>query len=454
MPRYQLHLKLLLLFAVFACLLVPFLASAQSANSTAGEGAPYLNLFVGKWNIGGSCDPATCCCPTSPITVTDAAVSTQDGIALSATVSGGEPCMNLETLSGTFTVQSRDSAKLVITIVSKTIVLTLNEDASGMTLVIDENVACIMQLERDGLPPVNGGWSAWPECPVSCGGSNVSRTCNNPAPSNGGWCFGPTSTMCNSQPCPVDGGWSAWSTCQVLCNTTAGLASRACDDPAPLAGGLDCVGNSTMNCTGPYRECEPGELDFPPVFSSTAGGGGDGTGAGEPKGEWRSTAAHVNGGWSGWGECNVDCGGGTQNRDCLKSTTAISESCPGEATRACNSHSCLTSDPLPFLPVRTANLQAQVLPMERMPGKYRVLVTLNQTTSASINYAVLHATIKKGEQERQLSAQMFPYTAYRYEYRPLELAEGEIMTYYIVYTASRFDRETKSQSFIYRGHQT
>lgn len=50
--------------------------------------------------------------------------------------------------------------------------------------------------------PVNGGWSGWSACSVSCGGGTQTRSCNNPAPSCGGaGCSGASSQSCNTQAC-------------------------------------------------------------------------------------------------------------------------------------------------------------------------------------------------------------------------------------------------------------
>src|SRR3989338_5571845 len=48
--------------------------------------------------------------------------------------------------------------------------------------------------------PVNGGWSAWSACSVTCGGGTQTRTCTNPSPACGGaTCSGSTSQSCNTQ---------------------------------------------------------------------------------------------------------------------------------------------------------------------------------------------------------------------------------------------------------------
>ena len=50
---------------------------------------------------------------------------------------------------------------------------------------------------------VNGGWSEFDACSVSCGGGNQTRQCNNPAPQHGGAeCSGVSIRACNTQACP------------------------------------------------------------------------------------------------------------------------------------------------------------------------------------------------------------------------------------------------------------
>ncbi|NTW15546.1 MAG: hypothetical protein HGA38_04260 [Candidatus Moranbacteria bacterium] len=50
--------------------------------------------------------------------------------------------------------------------------------------------------------PINGAWSDWSACSVTCGGGTQSRTCTNPAPANGGAaCVGAATQACNTQPC-------------------------------------------------------------------------------------------------------------------------------------------------------------------------------------------------------------------------------------------------------------
>ena len=50
--------------------------------------------------------------------------------------------------------------------------------------------------------PVNGGWGGWGGCSASCGGGTQSRSCDNPAPANGGAaCSGSSTQACNAQSC-------------------------------------------------------------------------------------------------------------------------------------------------------------------------------------------------------------------------------------------------------------
>ena len=49
---------------------------------------------------------------------------------------------------------------------------------------------------------IDGDWTAWSTCSATCGGGNQTRTCTNPAPSNGGSvCSGAAQQDCNTQSC-------------------------------------------------------------------------------------------------------------------------------------------------------------------------------------------------------------------------------------------------------------
>ena len=109
------------------------------------------------------------------------------------------------------------------------------------------------------LATVDGGWSEYGACSAACGGGTRTRTCTNPMPANGGAdCVGEASEACNTQACPlpVDGGWSEFSACSVTCG--GGTRTRTCTNPVPANGGADCVGPATEACnTDPCPEPPP-----------------------------------------------------------------------------------------------------------------------------------------------------------------------------------------------------
>ncbi|XP_071104578.1 protein PIF-like [Haliotis cracherodii] len=109
------------------------------------------------------------------------------------------------------------------------------------------------------------------------GSKTISRTraCTNPAPSNGGAdCEGSPSDQytesCSTNGCPVDGNWTEWTVTTGDCSASCGGGSRtisrtrSCTNPAPSNGGADCVGSTTgdyfetcnaAGCQDPCRGC-------------------------------------------------------------------------------------------------------------------------------------------------------------------------------------------------------
>lgn len=154
----------------------------------------------------------------------------------------------------------------------------------------------IMELPCDtGLPcPIHGQWSTWSEfepCSAKCGIGLTQRVrmCNNPAPLFGGLqCLGSPVEVkeCDSGiPCPVHGGWGHWTNfgiCSVKCGVGVAMRTRQCDSPPPLSGGEFCVGLRVE-----YRECDTG-LPCP------------------VDGFW----SH----WLPWGLCSAACGVGVRQR--------------------------------------------------------------------------------------------------------------------------------------------
>ncbi|VDI19374.1 Hypothetical predicted protein, partial [Mytilus galloprovincialis] len=105
-----------------------------------------------------------------------------------------------------------------------------------------------------------GRWTRWSSCSVSCGGGSRKRTrsCDNPAPSNGGLdCSGYStdSKKCARNPCPIDGEWGAWMTwspCSGSCSNGRQRRKRICDNPKPANNGRGCSGTDSKS-----RECKP-----------------------------------------------------------------------------------------------------------------------------------------------------------------------------------------------------
>ncbi|ESO03693.1 hypothetical protein HELRODRAFT_173392 [Helobdella robusta] len=106
--------------------------------------------------------------------------------------------------------------------------------------------------------PVNGGWSAWSQWSTPTGllnpeTINRTRACNNPQPMfNGKDCVGPNIEYENITR-PIDGvwgEWGPWSEPTKLSNPENLTRTRQCNSPAPLYGGLNCVGPNTD--TKPY----------------------------------------------------------------------------------------------------------------------------------------------------------------------------------------------------------
>merc|ERR1712227_249516 len=99
-----------------------------------------------------------------------------------------------------------------------------------------------------------GNWTSWSSCQSNCKKSR-SRNCENPAPQNEGKpCPGSSqeSESCTGEKCVVDGiwgNWTSWSSCQSNCTKSR---SRSCDDPAPENGGKPCAGSGqdSESCTG------------------------------------------------------------------------------------------------------------------------------------------------------------------------------------------------------------
>src|SRR3989338_874435 len=123
-------------------------------------------------------------------------------------------------------------------------------------------------------PIINGGWSDWSAQNTACGVSGTqTRTCTNPAPANGGAdCSGSSSQSYTNPSCPVvvNGGWSEWGECSASCD--GGTQTRSCNSPAPANGGASCSGSSSRSCNNQacppdYSYQTPYPYQTPPVYS-------------------------------------------------------------------------------------------------------------------------------------------------------------------------------------------
>uniref|UniRef100_A0A8C1NMD5 Thrombospondin-1 n=1 Tax=Cyprinus carpio TaxID=7962 RepID=A0A8C1NMD5_CYPCA len=95
-------------------------------------------------------------------------------------------------------------------------------------------------------------WSPWSSCSVTCGAGVITRIrlCNSPTPQmEGKDCQGEgrQTDKCEKSPCPINGGWGPWSpwdTCSATCGGGIQNRKRLCDNPVPMYGGKDCVGEA------------------------------------------------------------------------------------------------------------------------------------------------------------------------------------------------------------------
>ena len=111
----------------------------------------------------------------------------------------------------------------------------------------------------------------------------------------------------------VHGGWTRWSEwteCSTTCNDGTQTRTRSCTNPEPMYGGDDCEGEWVENRNCFLKHC--------PVDCV-----------------WLD--------WTEWGQCNRDCGNGTQHRTREKVVEQFEgRPCegPGAESRPCNTHHC------------------------------------------------------------------------------------------------------------------
>ncbi|XP_078591867.1 SCO-spondin-like [Branchiostoma floridae x Branchiostoma japonicum] len=239
---------------------------------------------------------------------------------------------------------------------------TISLSCNNCTCTAGKMVCTTAVCEVDGNWSL---WSTWSVCSVPCGGGAQyrHRSCDNPAPANGGQaCAGldQESQSCNEQLCtggnetvaPGWSSWSAWSTCTASCDGGQKTRARACTSPAPQDGEDFCEGGTeggieTVLCNTQQCPCLACVCEFDPAAEfgdgSVTGSLTDGTvvSAGQDVPSGSSLAVQCNlcvcqdgvftctqdlckvdGGvseWSGWSNCSLPCGGlgtRTRTRDC------------------------------------------------------------------------------------------------------------------------------------------
>ncbi|MEE6511646.1 hypothetical protein FKM82_018307, partial [Ascaphus truei] len=137
----------------------------------------------------------------------------------------------------------------------------------------DTLVEDLMRSGKSPSRLVSGGWSpwgGWSSCSRDCelGFRSRKRTCNSPEPRNGGLpCVGSAAEFqdCNPQPCPVKGSWSCWSSwtqCSATCGGGHYQRTRTCTNPAPSNGGDICIGLHTEEALCNTYSCEGGWAEW------------------------------------------------------------------------------------------------------------------------------------------------------------------------------------------------
>jgi len=214
-----------------------------------------------------------------------------------------------------------------------------------------------------------GMWSEWTECTATCGGSGISNRTRpvTVEPVGGGLACDLVTEKreCGGDPCPVDcvwSEWSAWKDCPVTCGSGAQERLRV-EKNAAAAGG--------QNCTGMKEEVRQCEKDACPVCQAsdwsdwgcctascgddattqrtrTVSGGSDSRGAPCPGGNKTVEEMNCNhpacpvdcqwDEWQDWRTCTATCGNGTALRMRLIKTLPLN----GGAD--CDNQSAITKD--------------------------------------------------------------------------------------------------------------
>ncbi|KAF7241972.1 Semaphorin-5B [Varanus komodoensis] len=151
----------------------------------------------------------------------------------------------------------------------RVLVFVLNSPIPLHLLYSQALVDDLLKSGKTSIRIISGGWSfwgAWSSCSRDCelGFRTRKRTCTNPEPKNGGLpCIGSAVEYqdCNSHPCPVKGSWSCWtpwSQCSATCGGGHYQRTRTCTNPAPSNGEDICIGLHTEEALCNTHLCEGG----------------------------------------------------------------------------------------------------------------------------------------------------------------------------------------------------
>jgi len=194
--------------------------------------------------------------------------------------------------------------------------------------------------------PTDGGWTEWSECSEKCGGGTKTRTCTFPKKKDGGKdCEGEKEADCNDEACEAVayGLYPAESGCGIK---NKGIKDSAeCGEAAASLGSFSLQAQQVSTMNYPYG-CYVKEVGGETYFNTQKGA--------MPGWDWvafrsvchkdnsaQKDQAATDGGWSEWGACSKECGGGTKTRECTSPTPKDGgKDCEGEKEAECNGDAC------------------------------------------------------------------------------------------------------------------
>jgi len=182
---------------------------------------------------------------------------------------------------------------------------------SGYTGTITRSTSSPFYTGTCAQDCVEGSWSSWATCSLTCGTGTQARTRTLQQPQTGGIACGVStqSQSCNAFSCPVncvEGSWGGWGSCSLTCGTGSQTRTRTLTQPQH--GGTACgVSSQSQSCNA-----------------------------------FNCPVNCVEGSWGGWGGCSLTCGTGSQTR--TRSLTQPQNggvSCGvSSQSQSCNAFSC------------------------------------------------------------------------------------------------------------------